>query len=66
MSSGEYVAENVIDADHRVTVLVSCYNEQPVVAKVVKAAADFRVALPTAVAARVERLRALAKERGLS
>jgi hypothetical protein len=66
MSSGECVAENVIDADHQVTVLVSCYNDQPVVAKVVKVAADLRVALPTAVAARVERLRALAEVRGRS
>jgi hypothetical protein len=49
-----------------VTVLVSRYNDQPVVAKVVKVAADLRVALPTAVAARVERLRALAEVRGRS
>jgi glycosyltransferase involved in cell wall biosynthesis len=45
MSSGESVAENVIDADHQVAVLVPCYNEEHAVAKVV---ADFRAALPAA------------------
>jgi hypothetical protein len=45
MSSGVSVAENVIDADHQVAVLVPCYNEQHAVAKVV---ADFRAALPAA------------------
>src|ERR1700722_266932 len=34
MSSGESVAENVIDADHQVAVLVPCYNEEHAVAKV--------------------------------
>jgi hypothetical protein len=32
MSSGESVAENVIDADHQVAVLVPCYNEEHAVA----------------------------------
>ena len=45
MSSGVSVAENVIDADHQVAILVPCYNEQHAVAKVV---ADFRAALPAA------------------
>ena len=45
MSSGESVAENVIDADRQVAVLVPCYNEEHAVAKVV---ADFRAALPAA------------------
>jgi hypothetical protein len=43
MSSGECVAENVIDADHQVAVLVPCYNKERAVAKVV---ADFPAALP--------------------
>ena len=61
MSSGECVAENVIDADHQVAVLVPCYNEQRAVAKVV---ADFRAALPAAaVATRAESLRAPGEER---
>jgi glycosyltransferase involved in cell wall biosynthesis len=45
MSSGEDVAENVIDAELRVAVLVPCYNEERAVAKVV---AGFRAALPAA------------------
>jgi hypothetical protein len=45
MSSGEYVAENVIDADHRLAVLVPCYNKERAVAKVV---VDFRAMLPAA------------------
>jgi glycosyltransferase involved in cell wall biosynthesis len=45
MSSGERVAENVIDAGYQVAVLVPCYNEEHAVAKVV---ADFRAALPAA------------------
>ena len=76
MSSGECVAENVIDADHQVAVLVPCYNKERVVARVV---ADFCTAMPAAavhvcdnnstrktvvVATRVERLRALGEERG--
>lgn len=35
MSSGECVAENVIDADHQVVVLMPCYNEGRAVAKMV-------------------------------
>jgi hypothetical protein len=78
MSSGECVAENVIDADHQVTVLVPCYNEQRAVAKVV---ANSDTAPPAAivhvcdnnsthetaaVATPVERMRALGEERGRS
>jgi glycosyltransferase involved in cell wall biosynthesis len=46
MSSGESVAENVIDADHQVAVLVPCYNQERAAAKVV---ADFRAAPAAAV-----------------
>jgi hypothetical protein len=63
MSSGECVAEHVIEADYQVAVLVPCYNEQRAVAKV---AADFRAALPAAVATRVERLRTPGEEWGPS
>jgi len=42
MSSGEDVAENVIDAELRVAVLVPCYNEERAVAKVV---AGFRAGM---------------------
>src|ERR1700751_2695234 len=55
MSSGECVAENVIDADHQVAILVPCYNEERAVAKVV---ADFRAALPAAADKTVEVARA--------
>jgi hypothetical protein len=43
MSSGEDIAENVIEADHQVAVPVPRYNEERAVARVV---ADFRAALP--------------------
>lgn len=43
MSSGECVAGTVIDADHRLAVLVPCYNKERTVAKVV---ADVRAMLP--------------------
>ncbi len=40
MSSGELVAENVIAVEHRVAVLVPCYNKAHAFAKVI---VDFRV-----------------------
>ena len=60
MSTGECVVENVIDAEHQAAILLPCYNEQCAVARVV---ADFPAALPAAMAARVERLRAPGEER---
>ena len=45
MSSGEDIAENVIDTGRQVAILVPCFNEERAVGKVV---ADFRAALPAA------------------